>query len=97
MYIVYDLQFFVTRLYFFKFYFLDGTTFLAEKDLNEYETHWKTPVTSNILHDQYTMYTVPPPSSGAVLQYILRIMDGNYQSFYQIINYSSKFFSEGML
>ncbi|XP_075539774.1 scoloptoxin SSD14-like [Dermacentor variabilis] len=48
---------------------------LTEYDLKNYSVTWAEPLTANFTGD-LTMYSPPPPGSGAVLSYILGIMDG---------------------
>ncbi|CAN7984756.1 unnamed protein product, partial [Ixodes hexagonus] len=44
------------------------------EDLSSYEVAWDAPVNVSF-KDDLTMYSVPPPGSGAVLGYIMNIMD----------------------
>lgn len=48
---------------------------LAMSDLKRYAVSWETPVRTSF-QDGRTLYSVPAPASGAVLAYILGIMDG---------------------
>lgn len=45
-------------------------------DLEQYYIYEEEPVTSHFRNGDVTMISPPPPSSGAVLQYILNILDG---------------------
>lgn len=47
---------------------------ITEKDLMDYSVEWRKPVSAQF-KDGLTMFSVPPPGSGAVLAYILGIMD----------------------
>ena len=44
-------------------------------DLSQYKIKWRKPVMVT-LKDGSQMHSLPPPSSGAVLTYIMNIMDG---------------------
>lgn len=48
---------------------------LTMSDLKRYSVSWETPVRTSF-QDGRTLYSVPAPASGAVLAYILGIMDG---------------------
>lgn len=48
---------------------------ITERDLNTYRPEWAEPV-SVTLHGGETVYSIPPPGSGAILTYILSILDG---------------------
>jgi gamma-glutamyltranspeptidase/glutathione hydrolase/leukotriene-C4 hydrolase len=47
---------------------------LSEADLAAYSATWAEPVTLNLTASNLTMYSVPPPGSGAVLAAILNII-----------------------
>ncbi|XP_077535847.1 scoloptoxin SSD14-like isoform X3 [Haemaphysalis longicornis] len=47
---------------------------ITEKDLMDYSVDWRKPVSAQF-QDGLTLFSVPPPASGAVLAYILGIMD----------------------
>jgi gamma-glutamyltranspeptidase/glutathione hydrolase/leukotriene-C4 hydrolase len=47
---------------------------LSEADLAAYSATWAEPVTLNLTANNLTMYSVPPPGSGAVLAAILNII-----------------------
>lgn len=47
---------------------------ITEKDLMDYSVEWMKPVSAQF-RDDLTMFSVPPPGSGAVLAYILGIVD----------------------
>ena len=47
-------------------------------DLEGYESSFKDPVSVKLRNGNYTIYNPPPPSSGAVLDFILGILDGNF-------------------
>ncbi|XP_064460911.1 scoloptoxin SSD14-like isoform X2 [Ornithodoros turicata] len=47
---------------------------LTAGDLKEYKAEWVEPVTAKF-RDGRTLYSAPPPGSGAVLAYLLQIMD----------------------
>ncbi|XP_067679969.1 glutathione hydrolase 1 proenzyme-like [Haliotis asinina] len=48
---------------------------ISREDLNQYNVTWRTPL-SVTLRDNLTLYSVPPPGSGAVYEYIMNILDG---------------------
>ncbi|XP_046333062.2 glutathione hydrolase 1 proenzyme-like [Haliotis rufescens] len=48
---------------------------ISREDLNQYNATWRTPL-SVTLRDNLTLYSVPPPGSGAVYEYIMNILDG---------------------
>ena len=45
------------------------------EDMREYEARWETPVSVHLESLAATLYSVPPPGSGAVLAFILNILD----------------------
>lgn len=45
-------------------------------DFKNYKAYVKTPITVS-LDDNFTLHTVPPPSSGIIISVILRILRGN--------------------
>jgi gamma-glutamyltranspeptidase/glutathione hydrolase/leukotriene-C4 hydrolase len=47
---------------------------LSEADLAAYSATWAEPVTLNLTATNLTMYSAPPPGSGAVLAAILNII-----------------------
>lgn len=47
---------------------------ITEEDLNNYRPVWRDPITVQLQGD--TLYTSPPPGSGALLAFILNILDG---------------------
>ena len=47
-------------------------------DLEQYEPYDKTPLSVHLQNGDFTVYNPPPPSSGAVLNYALNILDGMY-------------------
>jgi len=49
---------------------------ITKADLNDYQVAVKEPLVVR-LKDNSTVYSLPPPSSGAVLQFIMNIADGN--------------------
>ncbi|XP_067679970.1 glutathione hydrolase 1 proenzyme-like [Haliotis asinina] len=48
---------------------------ITKEDLNLYTVRWRTPVNVT-LRDNLTVYSMPPPGSGVVFEYILNILDG---------------------
>ena len=54
------------------------------KDLADYRAHWVTPVTTTLQNGDYEVVSPPPPSSGVIVQLILKILDGkiHYQYFH---------------
>ncbi|KAG1663987.1 Glutathione hydrolase 1 proenzyme [Nymphon striatum] len=48
---------------------------LTMEDLKEYKVRWKDPLTTKFKSNM-TLYTMRPPSSGALIAYILNIMEG---------------------
>ncbi|PAA50180.1 hypothetical protein BOX15_Mlig006857g2 [Macrostomum lignano] len=49
---------------------------ITKDDLMKYQTRRLTPLTATLPSKGLTLYSLPPPSSGAVLSLILSIMDG---------------------
>ena len=45
------------------------------EDLSGYSVEWMTPVMASLRSESLTLYSVPPPASGAVLAAILNILD----------------------
>ena len=56
-------------------YFATGGIITSD-DLSQYRVYDKPPVKVHLQNGQYTVYGPPPPSSGAILQYIFNILDG---------------------
>lgn len=52
----------------------DGGGIITLEDLKNYQTVVRTPLTVKM--DNYTLYTNPPPGSGAVLSLIMNIVKG---------------------
>ena len=57
---------------------------MTEEDLRDHKIIFKPPTKTTLKNGGYDLYSVPPPSSGVVLQYIMQILDGksNYLLFY---------------
>ena len=49
---------------------------ITEEDLAVYITKVKEPLTNTLDHGTITMYTPRPPASGAVLNFIMKVLDG---------------------
>ena len=54
--------------------FLPGGIITAQ-DLTSYQVEWLHPVKAGLKSDSLTLFSVPPPASGAVLAAILNIID----------------------
>ena len=48
---------------------------ITMKDMAEYEARWEEPVSVHLDSLAATLYSVPPPGSGAVLAFVLNILD----------------------
>ncbi|KAL1494054.1 hypothetical protein ABEB36_009714 [Hypothenemus hampei] len=48
---------------------------ITAKDMENYEVEWLDPITTTFSNND-TLYTAPPPGSGAILSFILGILDG---------------------
>ena len=46
------------------------------RDLDEYTADWVEPISGTLQNGNYDIISPPPPSSGVVLQLILKILDG---------------------
>ena len=57
---------------------------ITQRDLADYRAHWVTPVTTTLQNGDYEVVSPPPPSSGVIVQLILKILDGK-----NILNISS--------
>jgi len=53
----------------------DGQTIFKE-DLENYKPEVREPLQSSLENGGYKLISVPPPSGGVVVQYILNILDG---------------------
>ncbi|XP_064618473.1 glutathione hydrolase 1 proenzyme-like [Lineus longissimus] len=53
----------------------DAGGIITLDDLKQYKPKWRTPVESS-LNKKYRVYSLPPPSSGAILMYILNVLGG---------------------
>ena len=72
----------------FVFIFVEGILTLA--DLNNYRPIVEKALHSR-LHDNSSVYGVPPPSGGLILQYIMNIMDGyGYNNTWDTMNDDDK-------
>ena len=54
--------------------FTDGI--ITMRDLAEYTADWVEPISGTLQNGDYDIISPPPPSSGVVLQLILKILDG---------------------
>jgi len=50
-------------------------------DLEDYVSSFKDAVNVTLRNGNYTIYNPPPPSSGAVLDFILSVLDGTVQRY----------------
>jgi len=50
---------------------------MTEQDLHDYQAHWVDPAKVHLSSLGMTFYSIPPPGSGAIMAYILNILD-NY-------------------
>ena len=50
---------------------------ITKEDLRLYQTRVRDPIVGKLKHLGLTMYSPEPPSGGVVLQYLLRLVDGN--------------------
>ena len=50
---------------------------MTEQDLHDYQAHWVDPAKVYLSSFGMTFYSIPPPGSGAIMAYILNILD-NY-------------------
>ncbi|XP_075228170.1 scoloptoxin SSD14-like [Lycorma delicatula] len=48
---------------------------ITKEDMSNYRVQWADPITRS-LSSNLTIYTVPPPGSGALLAFILQVLDG---------------------
>ena len=46
------------------------------KDLADYRAHWAEPIRGTLQNGDYEIISPPPPSSGVIVQLILKILDG---------------------
>jgi gamma-glutamyltranspeptidase len=49
---------------------------ISREDLRKYTAKVKAPLAVNLNNGGYTVYSPRPPASGAVLQFILQVLDG---------------------
>ena len=49
---------------------------MTEDDLRQYTSRVRPPITGELKTLGLTMYSPEPPSSGVVMQYIMRLLDG---------------------
>lgn len=56
----------------------DAGGIITEEDMANYEVEWGKPIVANLSGD-LTLYSMPPPGSGVLIAYILRVLDGFVQ------------------
>ena len=63
-------------------YFVGGI--ITKADLQNYKPRWTNPVSIHLDNGNYTIYTPPPPSSGIIVEMILKILDSEYNISFNI-------------
>lgn len=56
----------------------DAGGIITEEDMANYEADWRKPIVANLSGD-LTLYSMPPPGSGLLVAYIIRVLDGFVQ------------------
>lgn len=59
---------------------IEGDQVITADDLVNFKVTERAPIVGKLGNGNYTMISVPPPSGGAVLQYIMKILDGKWYS-----------------
>ena len=59
-------------------FLIDGT--ITVEDLENYYTSVEEPLSVRLYNENYTVIAPQPPSSGVVLEFMLKILDGKYFS-----------------
>ena len=54
---------------------------ITKADMQGYGARMTVPLSTSLSNGGYTMYSTPPPTSGAILNFILKVLDGKSVSF----------------
>ena len=54
---------------------------MTTSDLSNYKVEWREALHTTLKNKKLNVVAAPPPFSGAVAQYVLNIIDGNYKNF----------------
>jgi gamma-glutamyltranspeptidase / glutathione hydrolase / leukotriene-C4 hydrolase len=75
----------------------DAGGIITVEDLKQYQPQWRESISIPLLGTNYTLHAMEPPSSGAVVAFILNIMSGygyssrNISSLHDVANYFHRF------